>query len=273
MVYLVATLATDSDHMPTFLESLGSELDVPPPDPKGESWAVGYYADDRPLIIQKPSKLISERSVHGLAPQVRSRIVLACARPKGQVPVPYRFHRWLFAHTGDLEPLTRLKERILDGLPGFVRTEVGAEASGGQLAFGMFLAELHKCGYVDDPLIEHPRLGATLHKTVETIESLLLETTPEGLKAAFTVTNGRAVVASTRRVPLYWRLQEGLEGPSSGTDDVGDVRELATALKRFRAWVVTENVRQERGWRAMDSGQTISLDGQLDIQSIAPSHG
>ncbi len=88
MVHLVATVANDADRMPSLLYALRNEVVVPESTALLETWGVGYYAEDRALIIRKPAELLSTRSIFELAPNVQSGIVLACV----QRDAPQREH-------------------------------------------------------------------------------------------------------------------------------------------------------------------------------------
>ena len=172
MAFLLATIGTDADYMPAHLYALRNEL--PASAPTGpELWGVGYYADDRALVIKKPSELLRERTAYELASEVKSRVIVACSdnvRVREQAP-PFRFRRWLFGSSGNLAPLGAMRERIVDRLPDFVRSELGHK-SDGELAFSMFLAELFRSGKLDDPLATQAELALGLRTTAETIARL-----------------------------------------------------------------------------------------------------
>src|SRR5688572_22783394 len=114
MVYLLAAIANDAEYTPALLYSLGAELAVPEAG-SDEIWGIGYYADNRALIIRKPAELLPRRSFYELSPSVTSRVVLATIErdnPSLEKSPPYRFRRWLFASTGDLSPLAALSDRV-----------------------------------------------------------------------------------------------------------------------------------------------------------------
>lgn len=271
MVYLLATLANDAEHMPSLLHALAAELEAPGPAPQ-ETWGVGYYADDRALIIKKPASILHERSVYELAPQVRSRIVIACAKEGAdrETAPPYRFRRWLFGCTGDLEPLASLREKVVDKLPDFIRSEI-REANAGGLAFGMFLSELHRSSVLEDPLADGRTLGEALARTVDTVRRLSTEADGGPAKASFVASNGRVVLISNAGAPIARKLQVGLERLPDGPPDpaMTDFKELAAALKRFRAVVVAPGEAGDRpDWEDIAEGQTLAVDGQLGVVEV-----
>lgn len=273
MVHLVATLANDADHMPSLLYALRNELVLPEKAAPGEVWGVGYYAEDRALIIRKPAELLSSRSVFELAPKVQSSIVLACVKngvkALEQAP-PHRFRNWLFGYAGDLSSLTPVKSRVTDKLPDFVLPEIG-DSSGGALAFGMFITELHRAGLLADPLATHSNLAGAMQRTVDAVRMLATEAGVETPQATYVATNGRVVIASRSGAPLFAKTQEGLESSPHGPTDpsLSEFKRLAEALKRFRAIILTQNVAPGRtGWTEVTEGSTLFFDRKLGMQKV-----
>jgi hypothetical protein len=276
MVHLVATLANDADYMPSLLYALRNEVASPEASSPGETWGVGYYAEERALIIRKPAELLTQRTVYEIASNVQSSIVLACvhrgAETREKAP-PYRFRSWLFGYTGDLQPLSALKTKVVDKLPDFVKSDPG-DSSGGHLAFAMFISELHRAGVLDDVLAGHEAYANALHRTVDAIHRLSTEVGAAPSNASFVATNGRVVVATRSGVPLYRKLQEGLEpSPHEPTDaSLGEFKRVAEALKRFRAIVLARDVLPGRpGWTEIPDHTTVYIDRKLNLRSIDPT--
>lgn len=270
MVYLLATLANDADHMPSLLHALGAELDVTSTGGP-ETWGVGYYADGRALIIKKPGSILNERSVYGLAPQVRSRIVIACNKPgpNRESAPPFRFRRWLFGFTGNLDPLLGLRETIAEKLPDFIRSEIREHTPGG-LAFGMLLAELHRANQLEDVLIDGAQLASALARTTETVLRLSTEAEGGPAKASLVASNGRVVLVSNGGAPIRRKLQAGLERLPDGPPDpaMTDFKELAAALKHFRAVVVAPGPVDGPDWTEIEEGKTLAIDSQLGVTEL-----
>lgn len=272
MVYLLATFANDAEYMPSLLHALTSELEVGEQEGSQETWGVGYYADDRALLIKKPSSILEHRNVYELAPEVRSRIVIACATPAAdrEAAAPFRFRNWLFAGTGALAALEPLHETVASKLPEFIRTEIRENMPGG-LAFGMFLAELHRSGLLEDALASGAALGAALARSTETIGRLTTEASGSPAQASYVASNGRTVLISQAGAPLSRKLQVGLERLPDGPPDpaLTDFNELAGALKRFKAVVVAPGDLSARpGWTHIESGQTLVVDGLLKVTEV-----
>src|SRR5688572_30636724 len=177
MVHLVAVVANDADHMPSLLHALRNELAVPGTPASGETWGVGYYAEDRALIIRKPAELLGTRSVYELASNVQSTVLLACARSHmgaRELAPPHRFRGWLFGYSGEVDMIAPMKATIVDRLPDFVRSEIG-DAKPGALVFGMFIAELHRASMLDDALAGPEAFAQALSRTCDAVRMFATE--------------------------------------------------------------------------------------------------
>lgn len=267
-MYLIATLANDSEYMPSLTHALSREL--PGLSPDDESWGIGYFADDRALIIQRPIDAKEPANVHRVTADLRSQVLLACAGAGD--PPPYRSRRWLFASVGDLSPLEPLRATIVEKLPDFVRTEL-SEGSGSALAFGMFLAELRRQGLLEDPLIGAADLHRVGVRVAEAIRGLASEVDGGAVAAAFVATNGRLVLGSSVGRPLHLKTQVGLEGLAEGPVDPArtDFKQVAAALKRFRAIVMAHEPGEPPHWRELPRDATVVVDGQLNVLGLEAS--
>lgn len=271
MVQLLAAVATDAEHMPSLMYALRGLLEVAPPG-EGESdvFGLGYYGDDRALTMRKPGDLLERRSLYELAAKVKSGVVLAAVQRGVEETIhaaPHRFRRWLFTASGDLGVLGELRGRIAEALPSFIRSEL-QESNTSELAFGMFLRELHDRGQLDDALLD-PRLYAeALKRASEIMHSLAHETGKTPPAASFAATNGRCVLAGRYGPPLYTKRQEGLEAVPEGPldDELHDVQLVIEALKRFRAVVVAGGGTALPGpeWREIPPNTTLWVDRSLN---------
>ncbi len=261
-MYLIATLANDADYMPALTHLLGREL--PEPDARDGAWGIGYYADDRALIMRRPMDAETEVGIDTMTQDLHSHIVVASGSSGGTNL--YRFRRWLFAGSGDLQPLEAMRDTIREKLPDFLATEFG-EGNGAALAFAMFLSALRKAGGLDDPLFSVPDTRLVMAKTVDTIRGLSSEAQDGPVKAAYVATNGRCIVSAGSGLPVYLKTQAGLEALPEGPVDPArtDFKAVAEALRRFRAVVLAHQEGQRGTWERLADGMTIAIDGQLNL--------
>lgn len=275
MVHLLAAIATDAEHMPSLLYSLKGVITPPETIPSGETWGVGYYADDHALTIRKPGELVSTRSFYDLAASVKSRVVLALLKQGTTKTVhapPHRFRRWLFGTVGALESLSEVRGRILDAIPDFIKSEIN-DAGPSELGFAMFLRELHQKNLLSDPLVDGASLAGAMKRTVEAMSMLTTEGGVESPKAGFVATNGRVLLAArTKGGPsVMWRLQEGLEVAPGGPTGppMADPVLYAEGLKRFRAIVLGAQLGPApAGWKEIPDATTLWVDRSLTVNNL-----
>jgi len=261
-VQLLAAMANDAELMPSLVHALDTELGTAHLSPPF-IWTVGHYADDRALTRRRP--VDAPGGLHGLVPDVRSRILLACrSRAEATEPAPHRFRRWLFGHVGDLDALALAQSRIAERLPSDLGSELG-HGSPGRLAFAMVLAELRRAGIMDDPLASADDTRQAARSGFEAVARMASENGE--LRAGFSMSNGRILLVCSAGIPLAMREQRGLERMADGPPDPArtDFKELVSALKRFRAHVVASDV-DSPGWTRLAEGVS-SIDMQLDLRS------
>ncbi|HJL44046.1 MAG TPA: hypothetical protein RMG48_22265 [Myxococcales bacterium LLY-WYZ-16_1] len=267
---LLATVANDPDHMPSLLFALDKELSITDARP-GSAWGIGYHAEDRALTIHKPAELVARKGVYGVAPNIRSRILLACnQRPEPPLTAldrapPHRFRRWLFACRGELRGLEGVRGRVREKLPDFLGLELG-DGAVSELAFAIFLAELRRDGVLDDPLATVEGQRTACARAMDAISTLMADTgNGGGVPAAFALSNGRTLILSRGSAPLFYREQHGLDRPAEGPLDPArtDFNDLAQALKRFRAVILASGPSVGEGWSPIPEGATAAIDLQL----------
>jgi hypothetical protein len=134
----------------------------------------------------------------------------------------------------------------------------------------MFLAELHRAGLLDDALVGGAPLAEALHRTGDMIERLSAEAN-QPVSASYVATNGRYLLISSRGVPIFWKEQRGLESLPEGPPDpaLTDFKQIASALKRFRAIVVARAVEESAaGWKAVDRTRACYIDPSLEMVQV-----
>ncbi|MGF1511913.1 MAG: class II glutamine amidotransferase [Myxococcota bacterium] len=264
-MFLLATRANDAIYMPALLHELNAELELGGVEAPAV-WGVGFYNDDRALTIRRPTDAPLQGGLHPLAPDVQTRMLMACAtRAKGGAPGPHRFRRWLFGHSGNLESLNVMRDVIAPKLPDFIRQQL-SRGSAGEMAFAMVLAELRRSGVLDDPLAAEADVRASFARGVDAIRGLSREA-PEGpVRASFAVANGRHLAVASAGARIAMRVRNGLESLPDGPVDPArtDFSQVVEALKSFRAVVVASEARGP-GWEALEDGQVIGVDGQLNV--------
>lgn len=269
---LLGAIANDAEHMPSLLYALRNVV-RPPPHKEGDVWGVGYYDDDRALIIRKPGDILTSRDFYELAPEVKTRVLLSFVKDgtlATQHAPPHRFRRWLFGAVGDLSALVTLEAKIHERLPSFIRTEVG-DAGPSEHAFAMFLKEQHERGLLNDALATGSQLAEAMQRTTDAMAMLAEEAGIEGPAASFAATNGRVMIVSNRGASLHHKFVEGLEALPDGPPDpaMNDFQAVVRALKRFRARLFAAHVDDPgEQWAEVADGTTLWVDRQLELTAV-----
>ncbi len=274
MVHLLATIANDPEYVPALLFSLAREVRVQAETARGETWGIGYFAEDRGLIVRKPAGLLEARSAFSVARSVKSRVLLACASGEGAAtldPPPYRFRRWLFGYAGPVEPLGVLEDKVAARMPDFVREMLGS-GHGGRLAHAMFLTELHRDGLLEDPLADPSKLGSALVRTAQTLTRLAPEAGVAPADVAFVASEGRTLLIAGAGRALHHREVHGLEHLPEGPLDetLHDFKRINESLRRFRAHAVALDVEPGAvGWRELGRFDGFVITNQLQMLPIS----
>lgn len=116
---------------------------------------------------------------------------------------PYRFRRWMFAMSGNLDH-EGITPRLLEHVPEYLRRNIRGR-TGAELVFHVFLAMLHDEGAVDDPNLPVASTRRALAATLKLVAAELEKaeaSTPLGNVA---LSNGRSMVLARNGEPLRLR--------------------------------------------------------------------
>lgn len=189
------------------------------PDVSGESqpssWGVGFYQGSEILLKRRPIDDRRELSFEEMTEGLKTDILIAHVRTATvganttENTHPFRYRQWLFAHTGTLPSFDKLRGRLSDSLPLFLRKDVRGETDS-ELLFHLFLSFLHDAGQLHHPTVEPSHARAAIRSTISLVDRLCAEegtgpsqmnmmlTTPEylmavhaGNPAAYRVIRGR----------------------------------------------------------------------------------
>ncbi len=185
---------------------------------------------------------------------------------------PFRYRRWLFAHDGQVQAFSALRNRLLTTLPEFLQRHLKGETDS-EAAFALFLKQLRDTGRTDDRSLD-PAIGAVL---LEKVTSALQQLSAEAGAARtsdlnFVVTNGKMLLASrVGEQPLHYALLEGSDrcercGIDGSTGTQGDL--LVRQHRRQRTVVVASHLARPQGWVELRSGLSLAVDRSLTVQQL-----
>ena len=174
---------------------------------------VGYYSQEDPLLMKKPSAKLEEIDYFDLLAEINSAVALVHIR-KATVGAwkevnthPFRFRKWLFAHVGHLPALKDKKSEIVSDMPPFLARNIRGDTDS-EVAFHLFLQILFKEGKLNDLNMDVGLLDACLKKCINEINDL--HEGPLRPELAITITNGQIMAAACQGIGMHYSHREGI---------------------------------------------------------------
>lgn len=217
-------------------------VEAPPGQPL--AWGVGFYQGGEVLLRRRP---LDERPVidlievtHGvktdaLIGHVRMPTV---GNLRTENTHPFRYRQWLMAQTGTIAGFDRVRERMLESQPDFLRRNVRGDTDS-ECYFYLILSFLHDAGHLDDEWVNPEHVRQALRSAVTLVDRLTAESGEPDKRGDILLTNGEHLFALHRGDDLGLRR---IEGSAEVTELLGDDEAApggASALDATRVYVVS----------------------------------
>src|SRR5882724_1931133 len=143
-------------------------------------WGIGFYQAGEVLLRRRPIDERPEIDVANLAKDLRADVLIWHVRAatvgnlRTENTHPFRYRQWLFAHTGTINGHGRLRERLSESLPEFLRRNVRGDTDS-ELLFHLFLSFLHDAGDLGETPVDPSATRAALRATLSLIDRLRAE--------------------------------------------------------------------------------------------------
>ncbi len=274
---IVAILQTDPNLMRCQIRRLEPVVSLQEGDLEPDAYGFGHYGDGRVLVGKRPAGAPAALGLADLVGRVTSEALVVHARrssvgrAKDENTPPFRFRSWIFAHAGPIQGFAKVKGRLLEELPDFLRRSVLGDTDS-EHAFMWFLKLLRDANRLDDPDLDAPTAGRALAATIRRIESWRRDAgEPAPSRLAFLATNGRILVAARRGAPLHYALLEGivpcaLDAIEAGTPE-SDPR--VRPHRRVKAVAFASRLRQQAGFQEVPDGSVVAVSRGLEV-SVTP---
>lgn len=244
-----------------------------PSEPLG--WGIGFYQSGEVLLRRRP---IDDRPVIEMAEAaqgLRTDVLIGHVRRatvgalRTENTHPFRYRSWLFAQTGTVEGFLRLRERLLESLPEFLRRNVRGDTDS-ELFFHLFLSFLHDAGQLNDGHVPTEHVAASLRSCVALVDRLSAEEGFGKNSGDTLVTNGEQMVALHRNGGMAYRVLRGRF----------DIEELLGAESRMHlripaiesthfTLIASELDSVPQGWTPVDSPSIVTLT-RTDDPAVEP---
>jgi len=183
-----------------------------PGEPLG--WGIGFYQSGEVLLRRRP---IDDRPVIEMAEAaqgLRTDVLVGHVRRatvgglRTENTHPFRYRSWLFAQTGTVQGFERLRDRLLDSLPEFLRRNVRGDTDS-EIFFHLFLSFLHDAGQLNDGTVPTEHVAQALRSSIALVDRLSAEEGHGENSGDTLVTNGEQMLALHRNGGMAYRVLRG----------------------------------------------------------------
>ena len=178
-------------------------------------WGMGYMQGEDALLVRTPKA--SAQPIDLAAPLYEALlpgsdcVIVQAVRDTREPALggtdntpPFRYRRWMYAQTGQLE-LSDAAPRLLAHVPEYLRRNLRGRTPA-ELMFHVFLALLHDEGSLDDPHLHAQAMRRALASMLKLVATELAAAgQPDAGFGNIAVTNGRAMVCARLEAPLRLR--------------------------------------------------------------------
>ncbi len=270
---LAAILQSDANLLRCQVARLAPHVSLQDGDTPPDAYGFGHYQAGNVLLGKRPTGATAPLSLPDLVGRIDSEALIVHARratvgkAKDENTHPFRFRRWLFAHDGTIEGFDRVRPKLLQALPDFLRRNIMGDTDS-EHAFMYFLKLLKDDGALDDLDADARGVGRALARTVRQIEAWSREVGEQRpSRLDFVATNGRALAATRRGGPLFYALLEGIVPcPLDGiTLDTPESDPRVRPHRRVKAVCFASRLLAPDGFIEVPDGSVVSVSRSLQV--------
>lgn len=235
-----------------------------------DGWGVGFYHAGEVLHRKRPKADPAAADWPAVFEGIRSDVAIAHVReatvgaPRANNTHPFRMRQWLFAHSGSIGNFEAVRDRLVEGLPDFLRRNIRGDTDS-EHVFHVLLSFLHDAGQLDVPEPSQSAVTGAVRASVTLVDQLSREVGAPVGDLNLALTNGRDLYVLRRGGPVYLAERDRLsiestdepEGPSDATDT------------RYVMALAQELPKAPSGFEAVDEGTLICVNRNLDVERHA----
>src|SRR5580692_8299110 len=174
-------------------------------------WGLGFYQGGEVLMRRRPIDERQEVDVAALVSDVRADVLLGHVRQatvgvlRTENTHPFRYRQWLFAQTGTVPAFERVRDRLVESVPEFLRGGIRGETDA-EVVFHVFLSFLHDGGLLGGGPVEAPLVHKAIRSSLAVVDGMTAELGAEAGELNIMISNGELVVA-VHRSPATMRMR------------------------------------------------------------------
>jgi predicted glutamine amidotransferase len=228
-------------------------------------WGIGFYQAGEVLLRRRPIDERAEIDVASLAKDLRADVLIGHVRAatvgnlRTENTHPFRYRQWLFAHTGTVDGYGRLRDRVSDSLPEFLRRNVRGDTDS-ELLFHLFLSFLHDAGNLGTGHVDPNATRSALRATLSLIDRLRAEEGTSNHDMNMLVTDGEHMVAVHDSATMGYRVIKGRADLERllGDDTLRRIRIPDMASCRF-CLIASDFDEEPRGWTMVPGHAMVTI--------------
>lgn len=177
-------------------------------------WGLGFYQGGEVLIRRRPVHEQARIDVASLASDLRADLVVGHVRKpsvgalRTENTHPFRYRQWLFAHTGSVEGLGSVRDRVVESVPEFLRSGIRGETDS-EILFHVFLSFLHDSGHLGQSTADFATIHAALRSSLSLVDGYTAEVGAAPSASNIVLSDGESIYALRRGAPMGLRVLQG----------------------------------------------------------------
>jgi predicted glutamine amidotransferase len=236
-------------------------------------WGLGFYQGGEVLIRRRPIDERQEVDVAALVSDVRADVLLGHVRQatvgvlRTENTHPFRYRQWLFAQTGTVSEFERVRERLIESVPEFLRGGIRGETDA-EVVFHVFLSFLHDAGLLGEAPIEAPLVRNAIRSTLAVVDGMTAELGKDAAELNIMISNGELVVAIHRgSAPMRLRVISGAIDAEAMLGEDALLRRKIPELARMRFSMAAsdfDEVAPNGRWKAVPERSIVTMLRDVD---------
>src|SRR5690554_4006859 len=245
-----------------------------------DGWGVAYYMRGVPHVIKSARSAVEDSlfaRVSGIvsAQTVIAHLRLATAGSNSMVNChPFQFGHWVFAHNGQIPDFGAHRPALLAQIDPNLRRFVLGETDS-EVLFYMLLSILERSIDLSEP---NPPLALILDALDQTIgavhqitgQNCYASSEKEDLYLSFLLSNGQIMIGHQGGKPLFFSTHKNLCSERNTCASFGRSCESPARSGSLvnHLLLTSEPLRGDNVWSAMHPGQTVAVDGGMNLQIL-----
>ncbi len=180
-------------------------------------WGVGYSQSHEILLSRHPRSIRGSFDFYEALKAIQSETVIGLASTdtlySGTTNTqPFRFLHWMFAMESSIEGFQEVHSLLSATLPSFLRQSIKGKTVA-ELAFHLFLHQLHNRSEIDDFNLAPKTISKALHRAIALIQDEKNKAGLPGHLGNIMLSNTRSLLCARLTTPLFIRSLRVLEDP------------------------------------------------------------